>query len=609
MHTCTLRIRVHVQVLVLVLLSMPHISNGYIVNMIGRWAYSASPAEFGKQRPGSDVNRLNLFVSPDQNSGSFTLCTVPDITFTNTDADNNNDTNTNTNANATRFYEDRDRDYDNSKKKGKVEEHGDGDDSGISTRRMLREETALFETKKEEDSYKKNIAILIERGGCSIHQKALNVLEWNAKLRAAANPNGVNSNVPSIELIIVANRNDYVDPSYPFDIVKEKEEVDVDLFILSMGNRHASHLYREMWEYALKTAGSGGKMELELSAFLPLDSPDRSVERDWVFPILDTDYVQRQMKFKNIEILLIFVCMSLTLPLVRMFFHCCALYSFGWRRNERGWINGITWTRRAQPMSDARWMNLIGNLPFMTATRRTTLTEKEVLSLPIIRYDEEDVNDLIEKYQTIFESDDLSEADAADNQNGNGDGDDLVDSNADSITNNEDGDAEAGDNSTRSVHMVENKITNKEEEEKSSEEVVENKSDEGLNTISPKNSNSFKAAYTSCTMCSICICEFEEGEELRLLPACGHIFHTECILPWLTEKKNACPLCQKKVKVISNADDTEDEGENDGENVNVIRPEEGSITVESPLEDSQGDTRLDRNSPRLFIDSARRNQS
>ena len=52
----------------------------------------------------------------------------------------------------------------------------------------------------------------------------------------------------------------------------------------------------------------------------------------------------------------------------------------------------------------------------------------------------------------------MSEADAADNQNGNGDGDDIVDSNADSITNNEDGDAEARDNSTRSVHMVENKI-------------------------------------------------------------------------------------------------------------------------------------------------------
>lgn len=51
---------------------------------------------------------------------------------------------------------------------------------------------------------------------------------------------------------------------------------------------------------------------------------------------------------------------------------------------------------------------------------------------------------------------------------------------------------------------------------------------------------------TISTACSICIEEFEDGEHIRLLP-CGHAFHTECILPWLTERQGCCPLCKAKV--------------------------------------------------------------
>ncbi|KAL7551823.1 hypothetical protein ACHAWF_015017 [Thalassiosira exigua] len=43
--------------------------------------------------------------------------------------------------------------------------------------------------------------------------------------------------------------------------------------------------------------------------------------------------------------------------------------------------------------------------------------------------------------------------------------------------------------------------------------------------------------FVSSTTCSICIEEFEPGERLRVLPRCDHLFHTECILPWLTERQ------------------------------------------------------------------------
>ena len=574
MHTCAL----------VVLLSMPRISNAdsYIVDMIGRWAYRASPAEFGKQRPVTHVNSLNLFMPPSQNSGSFEFCTVPNIpnvTFTNVDA------NPNPKPNVTELYEDGDWDNENNEKKGEVKEDGSG-----GTRRMLRRQRAFFDTQEEEDTIK-NMAIVIGRGGCSIHQKILNVIEWNAQLRAAANPNEMNknpSNVPTIELIIVANSDEYDNPSQPFQIVKREEEEDVDLFIVSIGNTHSGHLLKAMVAYAIET-GTGHKMELDPSAFLPLDSPDRSVETDWVFPILDTSsYGQKPIKkFSNVQLMLIFICASLLFPVARFVFLCHARYTFAWRRNERGWINGITWTRRR------RHLNLISTLRFMRETRRTTLTEEEVLALPVIRYGEEDINNLIEKHQPIFDSDDLSEADAPDN----GNVDNQVESNGDNVTKYEDGDIEEGDNPTRTVRVFEK--DNNTIEEKSNQKAIENKNDEGLSIISSKSSNSFKAAYTSCTMCSICICEFEEGEELRLLPACGHMFHTECILPWLTEKRNACPLCQKKVKVINDADDTEDENEdgaesenensdrNDVENANLARLEEDY--TEPTIDDAQGD--------------------
>ena len=52
---------------------------------------------------------------------------------------------------------------------------------------------------------------------------------------------------------------------------------------------------------------------------------------------------------------------------------------------------------------------------------------------------------------------------------------------------------------------------------------------------------------TSCTACSICIDDFDEGELLRYLPRCKHAFHTECIMPWLTERQGYCPLCKTAV--------------------------------------------------------------
>ncbi|PWA74533.1 Zinc finger, RING/FYVE/PHD-type [Artemisia annua] len=43
--------------------------------------------------------------------------------------------------------------------------------------------------------------------------------------------------------------------------------------------------------------------------------------------------------------------------------------------------------------------------------------------------------------------------------------------------------------------------------------------------------------------CAICLCEYKEGEMMRMLPECKHCFHLSCVDAWL--KLNAsCPVCR-----------------------------------------------------------------
>ncbi|MFS7960044.1 putative transcription factor C2H2 family [Helianthus anomalus] len=45
--------------------------------------------------------------------------------------------------------------------------------------------------------------------------------------------------------------------------------------------------------------------------------------------------------------------------------------------------------------------------------------------------------------------------------------------------------------------------------------------------------------------CSICLCHYEDGEQLHLLLCCHH-FHSTCIVKWL-RLKATCPVCKSLV--------------------------------------------------------------
>lgn len=55
------------------------------------------------------------------------------------------------------------------------------------------------------------------------------------------------------------------------------------------------------------------------------------------------------------------------------------------------------------------------------------------------------------------------------------------------------------------------------------------------------------AKFTSVE-CAICLGEFVEGNEIRVLPQCGHGFHVGCIDTWLGSH-SSCPSCRQILAV------------------------------------------------------------
>ncbi|KAH9607508.1 hypothetical protein KSS87_017438 [Heliosperma pusillum] len=61
--------------------------------------------------------------------------------------------------------------------------------------------------------------------------------------------------------------------------------------------------------------------------------------------------------------------------------------------------------------------------------------------------------------------------------------------------------------------------------------------------------NSPKLQSEEVAQCYICLVEYEEGDDMRILP-CRHEFHKKCIDKWLKEIHRVCPLCRGDICLV-----------------------------------------------------------
>ena len=76
-----------------------------------------------------------------------------------------------------------------------------------------------------------------------------------------------------------------------------------------------------------------------------------------------------------------------------------------------------------------------------------------------------------------------------------------------------------------------------------------------------EHNNGADESESSASCCAICLEEFEDKERVRVLP-CGHTFHGDCVVPWLTERHCTCPLCKFDVlEHILTGENEQEEGD------------------------------------------------
>jgi len=367
----------------------------------------------------------------------------------------------------------------------------------------------------------KSLALLVSRGQCSFESKARTAMAFNEHL------NEIFQGRSPVRLNYLIVHNDIVGDRNQVLMAGPKTGVDVGLVFVttSVG-------------YRLKTLLLKVGQKQDASPFLQKSTLHRVYNDDtnsgvtnkklFEFPIVirndfgdnggrTTNDSARGFQFQSFYwVRFILFSMLIVTPVFRLVF---LWYSAGgricFRRTSNGCIYGLRIVRPRQ-----RWVNVVGWRDQHTGSydddrhgNGGKLTEEQVMSLPQIEYSANNDEEGGDTERSVSQSTGPSGVEK-DNYN------------------------RSGEDASHAADTI----------------VVSNTTNVRDRQIEPT-----EIATTSCTMCSICIDDFEPGEMIRVLPRCRHGFHTDCILPWLTERQGCCPLCKTPVLGDETAESSPDE--------------------------------------------------
>ena len=282
------------------------------------------------------------------------------------------------------------------------------------------------------------------------------------------------------------------------------------------------------------------------------DGGGNGTESNWVYPIeieeLRSGYSRGGTGATTFYLLrFILFTMLILAPCLRaayLWFNGGGRIAF--RRNNRGWITGLEYIRPAP-----YWFAPSAQTQDAPQRRAQLLTQDQVLGLPEISFVKTD----------------------------NDDDDD--------------------DDQSTSNTSVESDAVAVEPEIVVPPPPTQTDEEQGQTCETPMVNNNGDPLVTTCTMCSICIDNFEDGERIRILPKCNHGFHTDCLMPWLTERQGCCPLCKRSV--LGPDDDESDHGENRDVETGVELVNQGQSSVvtgngdetEGPISGDQAGTSIE----------------
>ncbi|XP_010543042.1 PREDICTED: RING-H2 finger protein ATL57 [Tarenaya hassleriana] len=86
-----------------------------------------------------------------------------------------------------------------------------------------------------------------------------------------------------------------------------------------------------------------------------------------------------------------------------------------------------------------------------------------------------------------------------------------------------------------------------------------------------------KGAKQKIEDCAICLSDFEDGEAVKVIPYCRHVFHVACVDTWLSSHVS-CPFCRSiqlfsdKAVVRGEAESSQGSTVGDGDTCTVVVP-------------------------------------